>query len=539
MLRLRSVLSRLGESTLTEWLGNSTVELLQALDLGTPAPSHLADLLISRYSEVGILTNTKYRKKILRALKKDEAKELCFVLDISDHDPWASLEKKRFPARSRALYELLSTFDLFLPEEDNSGQPKEQIASKPTLPNYPLFPHQIKASREAILKLTNRNMRVILHMPTGAGKTRTAMNVIADLLRQKFSTSSVILWLAHSEELCEQAASEFERAWSHLGNYELPIHRHFGANRVSDLSDITSGFVVMSLGLAYQTCINQDEKFFALGRHTKLVVMDEAHQAIADTYQHVLNILTPNDTVALLGLTATPGRSWLDVGEDIKLAEFFSRQKVTLEIPGYDNPIDYLRDEGYLSRVVTEPIFYEGAYGQLTQDEISNMMKGFDISPSALSIISEDSTRNLRIIQRILEEEQAGEKVIVFACSVEHAEVLATVIQLKGVKATAITGNTPSNIRGHAIDEFKCGNELNVLISCDILTTGFDAPKASVAVIARPTKSLVLYSQMVGRVVRGPKANGTDSCKIITVVDQVFGFKDLAQSFVFWDDLWE
>ncbi|MEH0409495.1 hypothetical protein [Streptomyces scabiei] len=79
-----------------------------------------------------------------------------------------------------------------------------------------------------------------------------------------------------------------------------------------------------------------------------------------------------------------------------------------------------------------------------------------------------------------------------------------------------------------------------VLCNFGVLTTGFDAPAASAAVIARPTKSLVLYSQMVGRVIRGPKAGGTDTCEIVTVVNpELPGFGDVAEAFTNWEDVWE
>lgn len=78
-----------------------------------------------------------------------------------------------------------------------------------------------------------------------------------------------------------------------------------------------------------------------------------------------------------------------------------------------------------------------------------------------------------------------------------------------------------------------------VLCNYGVLTTGFDAPSASAAVISRPTKSLVLYSQMVGRVIRGPKAGGTPTCEIVTVVNPALpGFGDVADAFVNWEDVW-
>ena len=78
-----------------------------------------------------------------------------------------------------------------------------------------------------------------------------------------------------------------------------------------------------------------------------------------------------------------------------------------------------------------------------------------------------------------------------------------------------------------------------VLCNYGVLTTGFDAPQTSCAVITRPTDSLVLYSQMVGRVIRGEKAGGNKEADIITVVDtNLQGFGSVADAFFNWEDVW-
>ena len=72
------------------------------------------------------------------------------------------------------------------------------------------------------------------------------------------------------------------------------------------------------------------------------------------------------------------------------------------------------------------------------------------------------------------------------------------------------------------------------------MTTGFDAPETSCAVIARPTDSLVLYSQMVGRAIRGPKSGGNLEAEIVTVIDgSLKGFGEVADAFMNWEDIWE
>jgi superfamily II DNA or RNA helicase len=79
-----------------------------------------------------------------------------------------------------------------------------------------------------------------------------------------------------------------------------------------------------------------------------------------------------------------------------------------------------------------------------------------------------------------------------------------------------------------------------VICNYGVLTTGFDAPKTSAALIARPTRSLVLYSQMVGRAIRGERAGGNKSAEIVTVVDpELHGFGDVSAAFTNWEDVWD
>lgn len=139
-------------------------------------------------------------------------------------------------------------FDFFelsvpLPEEHIEAPTSETIEV-----GYGLFEHQRQAAHEVQKKLYSGSRRVVLHMPTGAGKTRTAMNIIANHLRQHEPT--IVVWLAYSEELCEQAAQEFQRAWSYLGNRDLHLYRFWG-NRELDPAEIHDGFIVAGLSKLY------------------------------------------------------------------------------------------------------------------------------------------------------------------------------------------------------------------------------------------------------------------------------------------------
>jgi len=140
----------------------------------------------------------------------------------------------------------------------------------------------------------------------------------------------------------------------------------------------------------------------------------------------------------------------------------------------------------------------------------------------------------------IKSESKTGEKIIVFASSMPNAIAIGDLLNIEGIKAATITSKTDSIIRRQNIDLFKNTNQINILINYDVLTTGFDAPKAKIAIIARPTTSIVLYHQMTGRVARGKKQGGNETCKILTVIDKNLpGYKDLSDSFYFWEDIWD
>jgi superfamily II DNA or RNA helicase len=409
----------------------------------------------------------------------------------------------------------------------------EQIA-----PQYSLFAHQRHAAKQVKYYLQQEPRRVLLHMPTGAGKTRTAMNIIADHLRSHEPT--LVVWLAYSEELCEQAVAEFQKAWQYLGDRGLTVYRFWG-DRDLDIDRIRDGVVVAGLTKVYNAAKRSIQFINQLGSRSSLVIIDEAHQAIAETYRLVLDALViPYPKTALLGLTATPGRTWSDINADAKLSEFFAKRKVTLSIPGYDNPIDYLVAEGYLAKAEYRSLLYQSGL-ELSQLDLARIEKELELPNYLLNKIEEDEQRNLRIILEIEELAQRHQRIIVFTISVEHSKLIAAVLQIRGLLAYTLSANTSASERSRLITSFKDDTpEIKILCNYGVLTTGFDAPKTSAAVIARPTRSLVLYSQMVGRAIRGVKAGGNETAEIVTVVDKNLpGFGSVAEAFSNWEDVWQ
>jgi superfamily II DNA or RNA helicase len=221
------------------------------------------------------------------------------------------------------------------------------------------------------------------------------------------------------------------------------------------------------------------------------------------------------------------------------LSQFFGTRKVSLRIPGFDNPVGYLIDAGYLARPTYR--FVESASGvTLSEQEVRKLSETFELPETVLERLAADQQRNLLIVHHAEDLLRRHRRVILFAASVQQSDLLAAVLAARGHRASSITSNSGVE-RGETIAAFKDDEEVpKILCNFGVLTTGFDAPKTSAALISRPTNSLVLYSQMVGRAMRGTSAGGNIACEIVTVVDpRLPGFGSVMQAFTNWEDVWK
>jgi DNA repair protein RadD len=409
-------------------------------------------------------------------------------------------------------------------------------------PTISLFPHQRRAVNDLVAKLDKYPHRVLLHMPTGSGKTRTTMSLLADYLRNREPT--LIIWLASTEELCLQAYQEFQKAWSKLGNRTIELAKLWGNTDIQYLLNIKDGLIVAGFQKLthYLNTTNGLKNLSIISTNISFIVVDEAHQSIADKYQSVIEIIyNSNPYTRLLGLSATPGRTWNDIDEDKKLALFYNQEKVTLQIDNYSNPVDYLIDNDYIAKVKYRNLVYSNdteVTNHLNKHQIDDYK---DYSKEVLNLLGRDSNRNIEIIYEIIQLAERHKRIIVFAPSVESSEIIATILKLKGYLANSVTSNTELVLRRSIIDNFRNSDDsIQIICNYGVLTTGFDAPNTSAAVIARPTLSLVLYSQMIGRAIRGKKAGGNGIAEVVTVVDtELPGFRSVADSFYNWEDVWD
>ena len=518
----------LSDESLRRFVDQRVLTVLDALFAGQIAGDDLRRVADSLIDFHAVLGSAQGRELVLGLIPESKRAELEArterSIEPSLAQSWSETEINR-------LRDFFGLVEERLP-------PSSLSASELAAPEYGLFKHQRLAVRELVPFLAEGERRAILHLPTGVGKTRTAMHVVAAILND--NDPSVVVWLASGKELLEQATHAFKEAWTHLGTRPIQIGLLQGENVLDDLDRFTDGFLAVGLAKAWSMLSRTHPEWtMTVARRTRLVVFDEAHQSIARTYRQITDDLTTDYRCALLGLTATPGRTWEDIDEDGRLARFYGRNKVTLRVPG-ENPIGYLIDNGYLARPVFRSLLARPGLA-ISEEDLARIASSLDVPEdvlSSLTMTDQYVAATFSAIEDLLSD--GHKRVLVFAASVELARVLTAVLSARGIDAHAVTGLTGERARATAIRRFKSdSNAPIILVNFGVLTTGFDAPQATACVIARPTKSLVLYSQMVGRAIRGPRAGGTETCEVVTVVDpRLPGFGDIAEAFTNWEDVW-
>ena len=399
-------------------------------------------------------------------------------------------------------------------------------------PKYLLHPYQRQVLTDIFCALSSPERRVVAHLPTGAGKTRIAAHAACRLLNEKDTPDSLVIWLASTEELCEQAANQLCEAWTHLGMREACVHRYW-SNKSLDLRRLSSGFLVTGLAKLHAVASRDNTLLAHLAHCTAAVIFDEAHQAVAETYAFVTEQLC-SVRPPLLGLTATPGRTANLTDADFRLAEMFNRNKVSIDPRGHDSPVAYLIQNRYLADARFVPVSFE------SDVVVADPRPGMDYTARDLDELGHDQQRTRRIADLAMDAARRHQRTIVFCPSVESALECNKLLQAGGVVTYVITANTSSEDRREIIDSFKSDSrEHMVLFNYGVLTAGFDAPRTRCVIIARPTTSLVLYSQMAGRAMRGPRAGGNPRAEILTVVDtNLPGFGSVTEAFTNWEELW-
>ena len=325
--------------------------------------------------------------------------------------------------------------------------------------------------------------RQLVCLPTGTGKTV----IFADFPRY-FRMKNQMLVLAHRAELLDQARDKIVQS-----NPDLCVEIDQAGRSADPNCDVVVASVP-TLGREDSKRLQRldPDRFF-------LLVVDEAHHATASTYKRVLGyfgVFAPNTPKLLVGFTATPKRGD-GVGLDAVFEEIvFAKSLPEMIQTGFLSPVAGYRVETDvdLTRVKT-------AMGDFVAAQLSN----------AVNI----QYRN-DIIVDVYKSHLAGKQTLCFCVDVAHSHNVAEAFNLAGIKAAAITGDMDSTSRMQILQDFHHG-KLQVLVNCMVLTEGYDESSVEGIILARPTKSSLLYTQMIGR---GTRLHpGKENVTVVDIVD--------------------
>ena len=387
----------------------------------------------------------------------------------------------------------------------------------------PLWEYQSKIFYKAVDLAEISSKRFIILMPTGAGKTKTAMEVVVNFLNEGVGKIEPrqVLWIADKEELCEQAVDSFTKIWPHLGKFPIKKYNFWGDSKSAIFEDNS---IIIS---TYGKLRNIAKKKMIL---PDLIVCDEAHNAVARTYKETIESISEQQT-RIIGLTATPIRT--NDTETEELMEFFDNTMLLIDFENEENAIEYLQKRKFLSYYNAHTIPSEVRF-RVSRELLKLIEEDRDLPSKFLQEIAQNEIRNLVIAKLLHKLGTENIKVLYFSPTIEQSKLMCALLISFGFNAAHIDGNTPTEYRKDVIKKFR-NKEIKILCNFGIFATGFDDPKIDAVVIGRPTTSLVLHTQMIGRGMRGEKMGGTKTFDLYRISDELPGIV-LADSY--FKDIW-
>ena len=560
-LDLKNHLIRMGMPTLQEIIGVEELKAISKITNKSINETMIADLLI-KSGGTEIFSDGWLRGWVIRFLP-DNYKS---YLEYGDKNKKISEEtEKKLIDRAwnrnfHSHYRLIEIFNLtneYLPdyilEEISSKilQPNEKLKEKNFLlsifkkilnfiksffykiekENFGLENFQIRIKNQILNSIYQDKLKAIIHMPTGSGKTKTILSSLIDYnSKSRFLDDNFFIWLAHSDELCDQAKDTFENLWNLYGDKELPAIR-LKDQSLNDIKNFNRGIIICTYAKLHKMRMNNNgSKILEFIRSkSKFIIADEAHMVPANTFKSSIEFITKLDFSILIGLTATPGGYYTEQTQE--LAEYFEKNKISItdndfnDLDG-DEAINFLQKEGVLSVIKTHQIKTDFNF-EFNDLEKQKILSSFDegLSPELIKQMEKDEERNICIYGELQSLYERDMNTIVFACSLDHTKLLHKICILTGMNVGKIDDKTSYKKRKQLIGAYKSG-QIKIIFNYGVLSTGFDAPGTKAILITRPTTSPILYSQMIGRGLRGPKFKGNKECLLIDMKDNLIGLPD-------------
>ncbi|MDU1566434.1 MAG: DEAD/DEAH box helicase [Clostridium sp.] len=331
-------------------------------------------------------------------------------------------------------------------------------------------------------------MRKIAYLATGAGKT-IIMSEVAK------NTTGRVLIVVDQFELRKQTIDKL---------IKVGVNKDEIGSVQGKFDDVDKRIVVATRQSLTHPKSDRFDRILNYGAFNT-VMIDECHRAVSQV-KKIIDLVANNTKV--IGFTATP---------------FNQQLKSIFTDFIYKKDIVSLIEEGYLCS--------PRCFTVSTNTDLSGVKTvGGEYVQSQLSDVVDNAERNAIIVKAYKDYVEDRKHCLVFATSIEHAENLTKTFNLNGISAKSVDSSDDSKEREDTIKEFKEG-KFKVLVNVAILTTGFDFEELDAIIMARPTKSKILYTQCIGRGLR--LAEGKEDCLIVDITDNVKSHSLLSTKSIF------
>lgn len=360
---------------------------------------------------------------------------------------------------------------------------QDGLAYFPDVKPHP-FQQEILAKLQAERELLGKRRHLVV-AATGTGKTMVAAFDYRGLCRERGLRPS-LLFVAHRDELLDQA----------LGAYRTVLRDHAFGERLG------GGHSAESHDHLFATIQSLDRRDLvaAVGAtRWDVVVVDEFHRAAAPTYRRLLDALEPD---ILVGLTATPERT--------DMADLLGRFG--------GQPSAEIRLWDAIDRQLVAPFDYFGISDGIDLREV-RWQRGRYLETDLGAVYTGNDARAALVLEELERKSghARGVRALGFCVGVSHAEFMARRFSEWGVPALAVHGESPDEVRRVARQKLRSG-EVSVLFTCDLYNEGVDLPEVDTLLLLRPTQSVLLFQQQLGRGLR--LAEGKSSVLVLDFVGQ-------------------
>ncbi len=377
--------------------------------------------------------------------------------------------------------------------------------------------HEAQASLDQLMRTKDGRRAGVLVLPTGSGKTETMVTWLLQQMEKE--PNARVLWVAGQQELLAQAADRFA-SWARCrgrGFHRIARVIHSGAYPASQLSaDDTDVALVTIQTLASDITRRRHPHIDNFMKRPTYVVVDEAHHGASRSYGALFERLDGPNVRALVGLTATPFPT--SVAARVRFREHFPRDIHTATA-------QQLMSEQILARPVLHTV--DTNFCIELDDQQLRQAEANDLPPDVLAQLDDDR-RNHLVINTYLSRASEWGKTLVFATNIANADELHRLLCEQGVDAHVLHSAMDGD-RSKVLRTFAQTKGSTVMVSVGMLTEGVDLPDARTAFLSRPTASRVLLQQMIGRVLRGPRAGGEAEANLVYFNDFWKNFADILE----------